>query len=294
MRILLDLLLGACVVCAGWGILGSARVVSQVRYQPTLRPSDFGLDPERIQLTTSDRVTIAGWLIPHPRPSGVLVLLHGYGASKEDLLDLARAFHEQGTFHLLLLDLRGHGDSGGSTITFGRREIEDLKAALDYLASRPELADLPVGCFGVSMGGAIAILAAAENSRIRAVATDSAYADLGETIARTQWLTYHMPRVPLGQMAIWGTEWRLGCSMGRLSPVSRVGRLSPRPVLIVHGSDDQGVPPSQARALFEAAGQPKELWVVEGAEHASSFYRQPEEYMRRMIRFFNEAFSRTP
>lgn len=294
MRILLDVLIGACLVCAGWGILGSARIVSQVRYQPTLRPSDFGLDAESVRLNTSDKVSIAGWLIPHPRPSGVLLLLHGYGASKEDLLDLARAFHEQGTYHLLLLDFRGHGDSGGNSISFGRGEVLDLKAALDFLDARPELANLPVGCFGVSMGGAVALLAAAQIPRIRAVATDSTYADLGATIARTQWLTYHIPRFPLGQMAIWGAEWRLGCSMRQLSPGSWVARVAPRPVLIVHGSEDRGVPPSEARALFEAAGQSKALWVVEGAEHASSFYRQPEEYMRRMTQFFHEAFSRTP
>lgn len=240
-------------------------------------------------MNTSDGLALSAWWIPHPHPQGVLLLLHGYGACKADLLDLAASFHRVGVCHLLLLDFRAHGDSDGSQVSFGRREVLDVEAALAYLAQRAETRALPVGCFGVSMGGAVGILAAARFPAIRAVAVDSVYADLAKAIARTQWLTYHIPRVPLGQWCVWGTELRLGCRLAELSPVQAAARLSPRALLVVHGMKDAGVPPEEGKILYESAGHPKELWLVPDADHASGFYLERERYSRRLSEFFQHA-----
>lgn len=273
-----------------WAAAGSARVVRHVRYLPSLSPSDFGLPYEPVVLTASDGVRIECWRIPHPRPAGALILLHGFGASKADLLDLAKELHPACPFDLLLVDLRAHGGSGGGTVSFGLHEVRDVGAALQALARDPRTRALPVGCYGVSMGAAVALLAAARFPEIRAVAADSCYSDLGRAIARAQWLTYHIPRIPLGQAVLWGTELRLGCRLAALSPIRAVGRIAPRPVLLIHGGRDVGIPPEEGRRLFEAAGDPKELWVVPEAEHVSCFYRGREEYVRRVGRFFSHAF----
>lgn len=140
------------------------------------------------------------------------------------------------------------------------------------------------------MGGAVAVLAAVQFSAIRAVAVDSAYADPAKAIARSQWLTYHIPRIPLGQLCIWGTELRLGCRLRTVSPIRVVRRLAPRPLLVIHGMQDLGIPPEEGKALFEMAGQPKELWLVPGADHVSSFYLNPETYSQRVLGFFQNAF----
>ena len=289
----MELLGGALLLALLWAVLGSARIVSQIRYRPSLEPSAFGLPAKMLFLTTSDGLHLCGWFIRRAsRASGVLLMLHGYGASKEDLLDMAQALHAQGSFHLLLVDGRGHGASGGTMISFGHREILDVRAALDFIASHPDCRDLPIGCLGISMGGAIALLAAAQWQEIRAVVTDSTYADLGRTIARLQWATYHIPRVPLGQMAIWGAQLRLGCRMRKLSPVTVIGKVSPRPVLLIHGTKDPTIPHEDARRLYGAAREPKELWLIEGAEHVAGFYLHPKEYPQRIIRFFQHAFAR--
>ncbi len=288
----LNLLAGALLVGLAWGILGSARIVAQVRYQPSLKPSDLGFPAEALFLTTSDGLRLAAWFVRHAQPTGLLLMLHGYGASKEDLLDIARALHEQGSFHLLLLDSRGHGASEGSTISFGHKEILDVRAALEFASSHPECQGLPIGCYGVSMGGAVALLAAAQWEIIQAVVTDSTYADLPSTIARIQRLTYHIPRIPLGQLAIWGAQLRLGCRVRNLSPAAVVGRVSPRPVLLIHGTQDPTTPKEEAVALYDAAKEPKELWLIEGAEHVAGFYQHPQEYTRRITGFFQRAFAR--
>ena len=258
-----------------------------------MTPGEAGLAWDPFRLKTKDGLWLTGWLVRHPRPRGILLLFHGYGTCKADLLDLAQAFHENGSYHLLLPDFRGHGESEGWTISFGLRDVSDIQEIISQLAGDPEFTGLPIGCYGISMGGAIGLLAAARSPQIRAVVADSAYADLAKAIARIQWISYYIPRFPLGQMVIWGTQLRLACRLQTLSPVYCIGRIAPHGVLIIHGMKDQAILPSHAEALYQAAGEPKELWLVPEAEHVASFYRNQKDYLHRVLGFFENAFQGT-
>ena len=281
------LVLAFFFLCLFWAFIGSLSVVKQPRYVPGATPGDYGLAWEPLALTTEDGIPIAGWLIRHPQASGVLILLHGFGTAKADLLDMSQAFHGRMPYHLALIDFRGHGESGGRRISFGFREVLDVQAVLSFVKQDAALKELPVVCYGISMGGAIAILAAARFQQINAVVTDSAYADLGKAIAMAIWMAYHIPRFFLGQLVLWGTQVRLGCRLLSLSPVRCVGRIAPRPILVIHGTGDRTVPPDEADALFRAAGDPKELWLVPGAEHVGCFYKDQETYLRHIEGFLS-------
>ncbi len=245
---------------------------------------------ESLSLITEDKVSISGWLIRNSSAEGVLLLLHGFGTSKVDLLDLARSLHDFGKHHLVLIDFRGHGHSGGGSFSFGRKEVLDVKAVLTILASTPDLRELPIGCLGVSMGGAIGILAASHYPEIRAVVSDSAYADLGKAIARALKITYHIPLLILGQIVIWSTEVRLGCKMAAVSPMLAVPRIAPRSVMIIHGTNDKTVPHQDGQTLFKVAGYPKKQWMIPGAEHVACFYKDRAEYTRMVSEFFRDGF----
>jgi fermentation-respiration switch protein FrsA (DUF1100 family) len=208
-------------------------------------------------------------------------------------LDIAQALCTEGHYHLLMIDFRGHGASGGGIVSFGQGEVLDVQAGVEYLEETQEFKGLPIGCYGISMGGSIGLLAAARLQQIRAVVSDSAYADLEKAIGRYQWLAYHIPRIPLGQMVIWGTGLRLGCRLSRLSPVHVMSQIAPRSVLIIHGRQDRGIPPEEAEALFQSAKEPKTIWMVQGAEHVSAFYREGGEYVRRVLDFFEDALHGT-
>ena len=275
-----------------WSAIGSSQVVRQPRYQPPITPEEFHLPWESLNLLTADKIHISGWLIRHLAPQGILLFLHGYGTSKADLLDLAQAVYSQGPYHLILIDFRGHGYSGGSVISFGREEIKDVQAVLDFVAADQSLTRLPVGCLGISMGGSIAILAAAQFQRIQAVVSDSAYSELGQAIARGIWMSYHIPWFPLGQFVIWWTELRLKCAMKELSPVYAIGKIAPRPILIIHGAQDKTTLVSNARDLFESAAMPKEIWCAPDSEHVGVFFKQREEYLNRVFRFFENGLRR--
>ncbi|MBI3318333.1 MAG: alpha/beta hydrolase [Candidatus Omnitrophica bacterium] len=289
---LVALLSGLALGAFTWGAFGSSRVLHQARYRPGITPQDLGLSYEPLSLKGEGEIPLSGWLIRHPDPTGILLLFHGYGTGKADLLDIACALHRQGRYHLLLFDFRGHGFSGGRSFSFGLREVGDIGKILQFLAGQAALQGLPVGCYGISMGGAIGLLSASRFPEIRAVASDASYARLDQAIARAQWLNYHIPRVPLGQMVIWGTELRLGTRLSRLNPVEAVKRISPRGVMVIHGMSDLGIPPEEGELIFQAAGEPKELWLVPQAEHVGSFYKEPEEYIRRVVTFFDRLFSR--
>lgn len=142
------------------------------------------------------------------------------------------------------------------------------------------------------MGGAIGILAASRLPRLEAVVSDSSYADFPRAIARGVWMSYHIPRIPLGQMIIWATAVRLRCRMSEVSPLFHIGGIAPRPVLIIQGMQDKTTPPEEGRLLYQAAGEPKGVWLVPEAEHVGSFYQLPSEYLTRMTDFFDHAFSR--
>ena len=103
-------------------------------------------------------------------------------------------------------------------------------------------------------------------------------------------MTYHIPRIPFGMMVIWATEIRLRTRLWRLSPVRTIARISPRNILLIHGLEDTSIDSGESRRLFEAAREPKELWLVPGAEHVACFYRDPDSYTRRILGFFDDAF----
>jgi len=124
-----------------------------------LGPGDFALTVENVTITADDGVKLAAWLLPRAG-APALVLLHGYPAEKADLLPIAAALAPR--FTVLLLDQRYFGQSGGRATTLGFRERRDLRRAIDFLAAR---GFTEVGVFGLSLGGAVALLAAAEDPR---------------------------------------------------------------------------------------------------------------------------------
>ena len=133
-------------------------------------PAEYRLPAQDLTITTADGVRLAAWLIPDaarraPRDTAAIVLLHGYPANKADLLPIAGALHAR--FTVLLVDFRSFGKSEGRATTLGFRERSDLRSAVDALAQRGHAR---IGVFGYSLGGAVALLGAAEDPRIRAVA----------------------------------------------------------------------------------------------------------------------------
>jgi uncharacterized protein len=191
-----------------------------------------------------------------------------------------------GVADVLTMDVRGHGDSGGA-FSFGVREPDDLAALT--LALRPEYAR--VGGLGFSFGGFHTLVAAARHQCFDAVAAVAAPHRLW--ILDHNFLTTGLWRcVPL-MLRRQRRFTRLGLPpRGRPIASRLVDRIAPRPLLVVHGTDDWLISPSHARRIHAAAGEPKELLLIERGLHGENMLLdEPEPLLSALVSFFERALA---
>lgn len=221
------------------------------------------------------------------RSHATIILSHGYAAAQEQMLPWAGFLHNAG-FSVFTYDMRGCGRSGGS-ITLGALEQRDLVAAVDYLVSRPDVGRGKIGALGFSLGGAMSILAAAQDGRIKAVVDDSGYADLRHWFKDSIVELLDHPTDPYSLLSLKMVEWRTGIDAGALRPSARIALISPRPVLIIQGTADTDLPLSNSEENYAAARQPKQLWWVQGAAHGQTLQVAGSAYVRRVVTLFQQA-----
>lgn len=215
-----------------------------------------------VTLATADRVTLRGWYVPS-RDGAAVVLAHGHGAQRGQLAFEARALARRG-YGVLLFDFRGHGESGGEGTTWGVREQLDVESAIDWLSRRPDVDPARIGALGFSMGAMAVAMVAAHDQRLRAVVLEGGFTTLAGMIGQDErHLGWWSERVAVAAVR------RAGIPVDLVRPVDVICKLQPRPVLIVDGSDDMDSPVSDARRLFAAACEPRELLIIPHAGHAS-------------------------
>lgn len=282
--------LAALVFVAGFGAAcwwGSNVVFHPPKMLPhTVFPDQFGLRYEAIRLQAADGVPLAAWAIPAAEATErTLLLLHGWGDNKGDVL--RRTYSLARRFNLLLLDHRNHGESGGPRSTIGFLESRDVEAALDWLRSqRPAWAGR-LGVFGLSMGGAIAVWAAAKHPDLRCVAAEAPFPSFNRVVGRYTYNGFKLPYFPFAWSALKVIAWRLGEDPEPYSPLYHIERVAPRPILFIAGERDTLMPLADVRELFERATSPKELWVVPGATHGRCEEVAGDAYHAKLLEFFD-------
>jgi fermentation-respiration switch protein FrsA (DUF1100 family) len=211
------------------------------------------------------------------------------GSNRSDLLDIAAGLHGAG-FNLLLFDFRGHGGSAGRVTSFGWTEQRDLEGALAFLGSQPDIPARPYGIYGISMGASVALMTAAQDERLGAVAADSPYPSLQETLGRHLSLLYPWaPKFPFLWLILSTYRLRFGIWPARVSPEVSAASLSPRPLLLINGAQDPRMPAEGARRIYNSSREPKALWLIEGAGHLEGSAMDPEAYRDRLVRFFTSS-----
>jgi uncharacterized protein len=262
-------------------------------------PSAFGLDYHEVSFQTHDGSTIRGWLIPGPPgSSAAIVAAHPRAGDRRAFLAQVPFFHGLG-LSVLLFDFREHGasDGAGRGMSLGYREAQDISAAVDFI--KREAAVERVAVIGQSLGGSSAILAAAQDSSIDAVIADSSIAsfndyiyDMGEqAIADSRVLR----GLPLPPRPSWWPAPVVSLTAARIgapritAPIDVIAQISPRPVLLIHGTADEAVDAAHSRALYDRASGPKELWIVPGGSHCRAFSEFPAEYTSRLSAFLRQS-----
>lgn len=252
---------------------------------------DYVITPFETGVTYEDVVfpseggehVVSGWWCPRPETSRVIIGCTGYRARKGDLIGIASALWRAG-FNVLLFDYHGHGSAHGERVTLAHREMRDFFGALDY--TRERLPDARIGVIGYSMGASIAIMGAARRPEIQAVVADSPFATHADVFGYRIARTLHVPAAPVATVANHMLPYVAGYHSEDVAPLREVALIAPRPILLIHGCGDTAIPVEHGRRLYDTAGEPKDLWLVEGAEHCGAYFADRATYCARVTDFF--------
>lgn len=251
-------------------------------------PGSFGLDFETVTfLARGEELKLAAWFVPHPVSERVIILVHGRNASKQNAISgrlpaLAAALHQAG-LNVMMMDLRGHGESEGNRYTFGVYEQRDVLGAVDFLLEKG-FTPGKIALLGISLGGAAVIGAAASERAVGALVVESTFADLVNLVTPNWKKESGLPSFFLpGVFMMW--QLLFGFNPRDIKPVEEIVRLAPRPVLILHSKSDEMIPVSHAQRLAGAVPG-AELVLLDGCDHAELFRDCPQTYLDAVETFF--------
>lgn len=254
-------------------------------------PTGYLLPPEKVGFKSGDGLNLNGYFYPNPHVREAILICHGFHGAAMDLHEPAIVLQNAG-YNVLTFDFRSCGSSEGRTTSAGFWEVQDVLGALTYLKSRPEVDAQAIGLYGFSMGGSTAIMAAAYTPEVKALVTDSAFASLPDLLTFSFKRFFRLPRFPFATTTVWFTQYFTKMVYKEVKPYEALQQLKTTgrrlPILIIHGENDQAVPVSQAQKLFEAAAEPKQLWVVPNSNHVVAHHHDRDEYRQRIQAFFDQ------
>jgi pimeloyl-ACP methyl ester carboxylesterase len=268
-------------------------------------------DAEEVRFPTTDGLMLHGCYLRTQAPQRRGVILFGleFGSNCWSCLPYCEHLLANG-FDVFTFEPRNQGGSDHQTgyeplqwVT--DHEVRDYENALAYLRERGDAEPNGIGLFGISKGGSAGLLAAVHDPSVRCIVTDGIFATYTTMVPyMRKWVTIYSSRKALqrlmpnwvyglvGRHAMKLTARARGCRFPHLE--RDIARLAPRPLLMIHGRADTYIKPEMAQALFARAGQPKELWMVEGAKHNQSLHVAGDEYRQRVLDFFRTQLAPLP
>ena len=227
-------------------------------------PKEIGLPFEDLFFSTSDGIRLNGWFVPYPNAPITLLWAHGNAGNISHRVENIKLLHEKIKINIFIFDYRGYGRSQGSASEEGT--YRDAGAALQYLRSRDDVDPKRIIFFGRSLGAAVAAeLAAHENCL--ALVLETPFTSIRD-MARVAF-----PFLPLGPFL-----------RTRYDVIAKVKKIQV-PLLVLHGDQDEVVPFSQGRKVFEAAPEPKEFYTIRGAHHNDTYIAGGEAYFGALKSF---------
>lgn len=239
---------------------------------------------QEVEFLSVDGVKLSGWYLRRDESPVTIIYCHGLFRSRLEMLDRATWLWRLG-YAGLLFDFRRHGKSEGELSSLGYLERQDVLGAVHYLIDSLRVSH-PIVVYGVSMGAAAALLAAAEDPSIAGLIVDSSFLSFDHTITHHARLWLGLPRFPIADEVILFTEWRVGFNSEQFDLRRAVQKIGDRPILFFAGGADKRMPPEIAQMLFDASPSThKNIVIIPGASHGAAFRADPESYEKAMLSF---------
>ena len=266
-----------------------AETVTQVERVPLDPPaSSIAATHEDVTFNSRDGIVLKGWWFEVARADRAVVIVHGRGRNRvnSDFMEaaIARLMLVHG-YSVLLFDLRGHGESGGTRYTLGIEEPRDILAAIDLAAAKADIERQRVAIIGESLGGGSAIMTVKADPSIGPVVTDSAFADANTVVSESATKYTNLPPWFTPGILLMSRLF-LGLDISQVTPSKVVATYPERAFLFIQCTDDTTVPLHHGLDLKAASRNPRtELWVVPGCEHVKAFATHPDEWAQHVLGF---------
>jgi len=223
---------------------------------------------------------LSGWLALITPEAPVILLTHGTPGNRVSMLQRAAFLYKHG-YNVLLFDFQSYGLSQGVMSTLGMVESEDILAAISFLHGLPDTMYSKIGVIGLSMGATAAVLAASRSSDILALVAESCPVDATRVPG-------DVPDEASREADRQLVEDVYGVDITQARPIDYVKKLAGHTaIFFINGDADDVTPLPGMQALYNAASNPKQYWVVPNAGHAQSFAIDPEEYVEHVETFFD-------
>lgn len=244
---------------------------------------------ECLEIRSQEGMRLIAHFLPAKQETEKLAILaHGYASQGIDNGNLARFYHEELGFHVLMPDTRGHGQSGGDYIGFGWHDREDYLAWIAEMIKRLGR-DCKILLHGVSMGGATVLMLSGEElpENVKCIISDSAYTSVKDVLCYQLKQMYKLPAFPFIHLTSLLTKRKAGYTFAEASALEQVKKTD-KPILFIHGAEDTFVPTDMVYPLYKASRGEKEILLVPKAGHATSFFTDTDTYKEKLKRFVSK------
>jgi hypothetical protein len=259
---------------------------------------------EDVSFKATDGLVLKGWWYDAgviqkslARPDRAVVFVHGRGRNRINSNfrpdKIAQLFIARG-WSVLLFDLRGHGESEGERYSLGQYEPRDIKAAVDLVQGKANIARGRIAVLGESLAGGSSIMTVALDPTIGPVLTDSAYADAYTVVSEVgtnytglpSWFT---PGIVLAGKVFFGLD------VASVKPAEVVRAHPERAWLFIQCDADKTVFEHHGRDLKAASANPDtELWIATGCDHVRAFTVHPAEWEQHVFAFLDREIAKVP
>jgi len=246
-------------------------------------PDSEGLEFQTVSIPTVSKKRLFGWLLPVKNSTTTLIILHGWGSNAEQMLPIARPFHQTG-MNILLIDARNHGRSDHDSFSSLPRFAEDLEKAITWLKSNYPKYSKKIVLLGHSVGAGAVLLEASRRSDIDAVISISAFAHPKQMMLRFL-KRFHTPTF-LSVFVIHYVEWIIGYRYENIAPINTICHIK-CPVLLVHGRNDTTVPVEDATLISSRCKRSNiKVMIIENAGHES--IEKIKEHQKELVQFLRD------
>ena len=242
-------------------------ILTPVRINGEITPKDFGLTAESLQIEVAPNLHLKGYWTHSKTDTvkGIIIFAHGIGGCKESYIGVAQKLAHKG-IESILVDSRAHGESEGKFCTYGFYERDDISKIIDFIQTKH--ANLPIGIWGSSMGGAIGLLALAKDKRLQFGLIESTFTDLHQIVFD------YKKRLLQG----FGSQTMVNIVLKRageianfnpneVKPIEAVKQIE-QPIIIAHGDADENISYQYGQQLFDnLKSTDKEFYLVKNGGH---------------------------